>query len=153
MWHLLTAISCIFLLSLLLSVAVGVERVLGHQKQFLMLAGKYMELFFRLVILPLLVVALILHICPKWKCQWKIEMFHFSLKKRINTRGDVNSQSFTWNSWRGFFCSVLIFVLLPRKCYSSNFGQLRSYLVLGRPHFSLSFYVLLLIVLWYLPSS
>lgn len=30
---------------------------------------------------PVLLVALVLHVCPNWKCQWKIEMFHFSLKK------------------------------------------------------------------------
>lgn len=123
-------------------------------KKFLLLTGKYMELFFRLIILPLIVVALILHACPKWKCQWKIEMFYFSLKKLINTRGGMNSKSLSLRIVeKEFFCFVLIFVLLPRKCYSPNFGQLCLYLVFGRPHFFLSFYVLLLIVLWYLPSG
>lgn len=34
------------------------------KKEFLVLAGKYMELFFRLIVIPLHVVALIFHVCP-----------------------------------------------------------------------------------------
>lgn len=34
------------------------------KKELLVLAGKYMELFFRLIVIPLHVVALIFHVCP-----------------------------------------------------------------------------------------
>lgn len=45
-WFLLSAISCVFLLSLLLSVRVTMEEILGHRVQFVVMAVKYIELFF-----------------------------------------------------------------------------------------------------------
>lgn len=65
----------------------------------------------------------------------KTEMFHLSLKDRKII------QEVSWIHQvfhlKYFFCFVLGFVLLPRKCFSPNFGQFCSYIILGRPRFCL----------------
>jgi len=114
-WHLLTAVSCIFLLSLLLPVAVSGKRS-GSSNTFSRLGRQICGASFQAYRTSSACWCPHLAQLSKVKMPRKMETCHCSLKKRTSAKGDMDSQSLSLEIvGREFFLLVWFSVFYPES--------------------------------------